>query len=212
VLIDLEGHGREEAVPGADLSRTVGWFTSMFPVRLDAGPLDWDDLVRGGPAAAQALRRVKEQVRAVPGKGVGYGLLRHLHPQAGPALARLPRPGVCFNYLGRFPGSEEDWAMVVEPGAFLDAGDPGLAVAHPLEINALILDAPDGPRLHVTWSWAPALLSRSRVEKLAGRWFDALSGLAACAASGTAGLTPCDLSLLSLGQDEIDAFEEMFSD
>jgi hypothetical protein len=62
VLIDFEGHGREEIVPGADLTRTVGWFTSMYPARLDPGAADWPEVASGGAVAGAAVRRVTEQL------------------------------------------------------------------------------------------------------------------------------------------------------
>ena len=67
LLLDLEGHGREEGVfAGVDLTRTVGWFTSLYPVRLDAGRLDLDDALAGGVALGRAFKTIKEQLRAVP--------------------------------------------------------------------------------------------------------------------------------------------------
>ncbi|MGH3781488.1 MAG: amino acid adenylation domain-containing protein, partial [Pseudonocardiaceae bacterium] len=94
VLVDLEGHGREEIFDGIDLSRTVGWFTTMFPIALDL-PTDDD------PGAL--LKSVKEQLRAIPCRGLGYGALRYLTPTG--ALAQQPTPQVSFNYLGQF-----DWS------------------------------------------------------------------------------------------------------
>ncbi|WP_240966252.1 hypothetical protein, partial [Streptomyces zingiberis] len=88
---------------GADLSRTVGWFTATHPVRLDLAGIGVAEAATGGPAAGALLKAVKEQARAVPGDGLGYGLLRHLNPTTGPVLAALPRPQLAFNYLGRFP-------------------------------------------------------------------------------------------------------------
>ncbi len=102
VLINLEGHGREEStVPGADLARTVGWFTSLYPVRLDVSRADLADAFDGGISAGSALKAVKEQLLAVPDKGIGYGLLRYLNDETAPALASLPTPQIGFNYLGR---------------------------------------------------------------------------------------------------------------
>ncbi|WP_159393263.1 non-ribosomal peptide synthetase, partial [Streptomyces rimosus] len=102
LVLDLEGHGREEqVVAGADLSRTVGWFTSLFPVRLDLEGVDVEDAFRGGAAAGVALKRVKEQLRAIPDHGIGYGLLRHLNPETEEALSSAPAPQIGFNYLGR---------------------------------------------------------------------------------------------------------------
>ena len=79
VLLDLEGHGREEIFADVELSRTVGWFTSLLPVRLDPGLLDLDEALAGGPALGRALKLIKEQLRALPDHGLGYGLLRYLN-------------------------------------------------------------------------------------------------------------------------------------
>ncbi|MCK0093924.1 condensation domain-containing protein, partial [Rhodococcus sp. F64268] len=78
-LVKFEGHGREEAVvPGADLSRTVGWFTSAYPVRVDLAGVDVDDAFAGGVSVGAAVKAVKEQLLAIPDRGMGYGLLRYL--------------------------------------------------------------------------------------------------------------------------------------
>jgi len=105
VLIDVEGHGREEVLADIDLSRTVGWFTSLFPVRLDAGGVDVAEALAGGPALGRALKLIKEQLRGVPNNGLGYGLLRYLNRQTGSQLAKFAAPQIGFNYLGRFAGA-----------------------------------------------------------------------------------------------------------
>ncbi|MBD2818675.1 hypothetical protein ID867_17165 [Streptomyces parvulus] len=93
VVVDLESHGRhEDAVPGAELSRTAGWFTALHPVRLAPDVTDWGRLHQDGDALQDGLKQVKEQIRAVPGDGIGFGLLRHLNPTTGPRLASLPSP------------------------------------------------------------------------------------------------------------------------
>ena len=89
VLIDVEGHGREEIIPDVDLSRTVGWFTNLYPVRLDFGSVDVEEAMAGGAALGRALKLIKEQLRAVPDHGLGYGLLRYLNPQTAAQLAGL---------------------------------------------------------------------------------------------------------------------------
>ena len=94
--------GREEVFGDIDLTRTVGWFTSLYPVRLDPGPLDLEDALAGGAALGRALKTIKEQLRAVPGKGLGYGLLRYLNAETAGSLGGLPAPQLGFNYLGRF--------------------------------------------------------------------------------------------------------------
>ncbi|GAA0525330.1 hypothetical protein GCM10010172_02220 [Paractinoplanes ferrugineus] len=210
VLIALEGHGREEqVVPGADLAGTLGWFTSVFPVRLDPGDADLTEAFAGGPAAGVALKRVKEQLREIPDHGIGYGLLRHLHPDTGPVLAARAEPQISFNYLGRFAaGSGADWAPVAGHGILAGGFDLGMPVApYTLEINAYVQDTVDGPELGVTWAYPRELLSGAAVAELADGWFAALEALARHARGPAAGgLTPSDLTL-ALSQDEIDEFE-----
>ncbi|MGO4759564.1 condensation domain-containing protein, partial [Streptomyces sp. 2MCAF27] len=96
-VVDVERHGREQITPALDVSRTVGWFTSIAPVRLDTRE------VGGGRAAEDTLKYVKEQLRAAPDNGLGYGLLRYLNPATVDRLASLPEPHILFNYLGRIP-------------------------------------------------------------------------------------------------------------
>jgi non-ribosomal peptide synthase protein (TIGR01720 family) len=213
VLVDVEGHGRTDIVPGLDLSRTVGWFTSIHPVRLDPGAADWAEVRRGGPAAGAALKRVKEQLRAVP-EGAGYGLLRHLGGPAAAELADLPPAEIAFNYLGRVAPGEDggDWTLAPEePPA---GEDPRMPMAHALEINAVTRDHPDGrAELSATWTWPDGALSRDEVRDLAEGWFTALRGLAEHAGSGGedgeggGGFTPSDL-LVDLGQAEIDKLQD----
>jgi non-ribosomal peptide synthase protein (TIGR01720 family) len=211
VLVALEGHGREADAVGStiDLSRTVGWFTSIFPVRLDVGPVDVGAAVAGGPDAGRALKRVKEQLRALPDRGVGYGLLRYLNPRTAEVLAALPAPQISFNYLGRFTASEQPWTAVADAGVLAGGYDEAMPVApYALEINALALDGPAGPRLRVTWAWPGTLLAGDAVRSLAEGWFAALRGLVRHAAGpGAGGATPSDLTLTGLSQDELDEFE-----
>ncbi|GAB1327029.1 hypothetical protein ACE1SV_13680 [Streptomyces sennicomposti] len=211
VLVGLEGHGREEIVPGVDLSRTVGWFTSLYPVAVDPGPEDGD--------AGASLKRVKEQLRAVPDKGIGYGLLRHLNPATGPELAALPEPQIGFNYLGRFEAVDvsavraEDWAAPPEATESLGSGGSGLRpLAHALSLSAVAQDRSDGVRLVAIWSWPDALFAEREVRALADLWAQCLAELAALADRPQAGgLTPSNVSLLRLSQDEIDEFESDLS-
>ena len=111
VLLDLEGHGREEIFADVDLSRTVGWFTSLFPVRLDPGALDLDEALAGGPALGRALKSIKEQLRALPDNGLGYGLLRYLNPQTAAQLGGLcARRSSASTISGRFAApAAADW-------------------------------------------------------------------------------------------------------
>ncbi|RZU54020.1 non-ribosomal peptide synthase protein (TIGR01720 family)/amino acid adenylation domain-containing protein [Krasilnikovia cinnamomea] len=193
VLIELEGHGREE-VGGADLSRTVGWFTTLFPVRLDPGP--------AGDLSA-AVKAVKEQLRAAPDHGIGYGMLRY-QARVG-ALADAPTPRVLFNYLGRFAGAGADWA-VAEGDPIAEDRDPGQPITHQLEIDAAVRDEADGPRLSATFTWPGRVLAEVDVADLARRWVAALAAIAAAAAEpGFGGRTPSDFPLVPLSQAQVDA-------
>ncbi|MDX2541684.1 non-ribosomal peptide synthetase [Streptomyces sp. WI04-05B] len=204
LLLDVERHGREELAEGVDLSRTVGWFTSVVPVRLDLTGLALDD-------SAEIIRSVKEQLRAVPDHGIGHGLLRHLNPATGPLLATLPVPQVGFNYLGRTPAagaSRAEWSPAPEalpgPLALGAAHAPSLPVTHGLEITAVA--AAEG--LRATWSWVPGIWSADDVHALAELWCDALTALTHATAEG--GRTPSDLPLVSLSQAEIAELEAEF--
>jgi amino acid adenylation domain-containing protein/non-ribosomal peptide synthase protein (TIGR01720 family) len=215
VLIDVEGHGREEIINGVDLSRTVGWFTTLFPVRIDPGPLTWDELCTDGTAVGQTIKRVKEQLRALPDHGIGFGLLRYLNPETGPRLAALPSPQVGFNYLGRlpapgtaWPGESVQWAIAPETIALGGDNDPGMPMAHGLEVNALVRDHSEGPWLEASWSWAPEMWPDQEVRTLAQQWFETLQALANHAAQPDAGgHTPTDFPLVALNQNQIDRLE-----
>jgi nonribosomal peptide synthetase CepB len=215
-LVDVEGHGREQVGADVDVSRTVGWFTSHYPVRLDPGPVAFAEVASGGAAAGRLLKRVKEQVRAVPGNGLGFGLLRYLNPRAGAVLAGYPVPQVGFNYLGRFTAAGLDEVGAGrEPVAWRPAGrvlggsaDPDMPAGHVLEVSGLVRDLPGGPQLQLVLAWAGQVLGEPEVAELARLWAGALAGLAAHAAQpGAGGLTPSDLPLVSLDQDQIEELE-----
>ncbi|MGW0538413.1 amino acid adenylation domain-containing protein, partial [Streptomyces sp. NPDC003032] len=212
VLVDLEGHGREEDVlGGADLSRTVGWFTNTYPVRLDTATVDRADAWAGGPAAGRLLKRVKEQLRGYPDHGMGYGMLRHLNPGTATVLEPLPRPEVGFNYLGRYNvggSGQADWT--IEAGvATGPEHDPRMPLQHVLELNAATKDTPEGAELVATWTFAGHLLPPDDVQELARNWVRALEALATHAERPDAGgLSPSDVALSSIGQSEIDEFEQ----
>ncbi|MEU6352023.1 amino acid adenylation domain-containing protein [Streptomyces sp. NPDC047072] len=189
VLVDLEGHGREEELGGdaVDLSRTVGWFTSIYPVRLDTGPVDPAEVFAGGAGAVRnAIRRVREHLSSLPANGVGHGLLRYLNPRTREVLAGREQAQVEFNYLGRFGISEDtDWSYAPEE----DVADIGPAdemrQGHALEINVVTEDRVDGPVLCAHWAYLEGLLSRETVQGLAESWFRALEGIVAAAGDHT---------------------------
>src|SRR5690606_5096346 len=208
VLVDLEGHGRE-APAGMDLGRTVGWFTSLFPVRLDPGAVDRREALAGGEALGLALKRIKEQLRALPDNGLGYGLLRYLNAETAEALAAHPAPQMSFNYLGRFPAARSGAWMPAPEGEGLAGGaDAAMPLAHAVSLDAQVIDGEDGLRLVADWTFAPALVAPQAVEELAEGWFAALAALVRHAAMpGAGGRTPSDVLLSGLSQAEVSGLE-----
>ncbi|MEU8389535.1 amino acid adenylation domain-containing protein [Micromonospora sp. NPDC048843] len=208
-LVDIEGHGREERLlHGADLSRTVGWLTSLRPVRLPAP---------GGATAdpAVTVREIREQLRRMPHGGLTYGLLRHLNPRTAPLVAGPAAPEIGFNYLGRFTTAEAgagDWSVLPGRAGDEPVENPAAPLAHVLELNVLTDDGPDGPHLVASWTYAGGLLSEPSVAALAGAWFAALHRLVDRARRPEpAGLAAADVAVASITQVEIDEFEEELS-
>ncbi|MCE7082199.1 non-ribosomal peptide synthetase [Streptomyces sp. ST2-7A] len=200
VTVTMEGHGREHL----DLARTVGWFTTEYPVRV---PTAGD--------VRQVLRAAKEARRGVPDSGVGYGVLRLLDPVAGPELAATPAPDVLLNYLGRFtPPAGTDWRLP-ERDAFSVIEPDAKALEQVLALNCFVHEGHDGhdgnegerPRLAVEWTAATGVLDTDTVETLRKAWERALEALAAHARHTPGGLTPSDLPLVDLDQAAIDALE-----
>ncbi|MTK33856.1 amino acid adenylation domain-containing protein [Nocardia seriolae] len=210
-LLTVEGHGREESIlPGADISRTVGWFTSLFPVALKLDGIDLDDAFHGGPAAAAALKAVKEQLRAIPDKGVGFGMLRYLDPESAGECAGAPTPQIGFNYLGRtgagveHPGGAEiPWV----PVRFASTQDDDAPLEAVVDINAFHTAA----GLEVTWAYASRVLSAGVVRELAQLWGRAVTALVTHARhAGAGGHTPSDFPLVAVTQPQIEEWERAY--
>ncbi|WP_157556766.1 non-ribosomal peptide synthetase, partial [Nocardia acidivorans] len=216
-LIKLEGHGREEeVVPGADLSRTVGWFTSAYPVRLDLAGADLDDAFAGGKALGDIVKSVKEQLLSVPDKGLGFGLLRYLNAETAPQLRSVGQ--ISFNYLGRVSTgevpeqlSELGWVPVADLGQ-LDADmDLDMPANATLDINAIVTDGEDGPQLGAAFAFPTGLLSRERVQEFADLFVAALTALAEHAKRPDAGgYTPSDMALVKVTQGDIENWERAY--
>ncbi|MFE3346968.1 non-ribosomal peptide synthase/polyketide synthase [Rhodococcus sp. NPDC059179] len=214
-LLRLEGHGREEGtVPGADLSRTVGWFTTIFPVRLDVAGIDLVDAFAGGPAAGSAVKAVKEQLLAVPDKGIGFGLLRYLNGATADRLRGRHTGQISFNYLGRvatggIPEGMEGlgWlpaSDIGDLGAVMDPDMPAMAV---VEINAIVA----ADELSASFSYPTGAIDAADVRELADLWVEALGALAAHTQQAHAGgLTPSDVPLVQVTQRDIDGWEATY--
>ncbi|HEX5113566.1 MAG TPA: amino acid adenylation domain-containing protein [Pseudonocardiaceae bacterium] len=219
VLVRLEGHGREEAVvPGADLTRTVGWFTSMYPVRVDTGDIDVDRAVAGEADAGAVVKAVKEQLRAVPGHGIGYGLLRYLDDDTAAVLRQYGTGQIAFNYLGRQSAADMPeqlrglgWTQAPGTTDLIATPDPDMPALAALEINTVVTDSPDGPELTAVFGAPAGVLSGDEVRQLADLWSAALTGLARHVAQpGAGGRTPSDMPLVSMRQSEIESWERRY--
>jgi amino acid adenylation domain-containing protein/non-ribosomal peptide synthase protein (TIGR01720 family) len=189
-LVALEGHGREE-LGGLDLSRTVGWFTSLYPVRLTP-EVDLEASLKG----------VKEQLRAVPQRGLGYGVLRHMgSPEAQASLASRPWPAVTFNYLGRFDGVTAGSFALARESAGRDQSE-GSPLGAELVVNGQVAEGVLG----LSWLYSAARHDAGTIAQLAQVFASELAALVAlCSAPGAGGLTPSDVKLAGLSQTELDA-------
>ncbi|MDC6171285.1 condensation domain-containing protein, partial [Paucibacter sp. XJ19-41] len=198
IRIDLEGHGREDLFDDIDLTRTVGWFTSLYPVVIE--PL-------GAPG--DAIQRVKETLRQVPRRGLSHGIFKHHGaPEQRQALAAMPRAQVLFNYLGQFDGSFDDqawWVPASESvGACMDEDGPA---SHELSINGQVFDG----ELRLNLSHGEQRYSRAMIEALLQAFREELIGLIAhcvdgvAAQGGALGVTPSDVPLAGLDQAALNA-------
>ncbi|MGW6626178.1 amino acid adenylation domain-containing protein, partial [Nocardia sp. NPDC055002] len=210
-LIKLEGHGRqEEIVAGADLSRTVGWFTTAFPVRLDLGGADLDDAFAGGAVLGDVIKSVKEQMLAVPDKGIGFGMLKYLDG------ADLPSVGqISFNYLGRATAgeipaelAELGWVPVADLGQLDAEMDLDMPANATLDINAIVNDGDEGPQLGANIAFPKGLLTADQAQQFADLFVAAVTALATHAQRVDAGgFTPSDMSLVRVGQSDLELWE-----
>ncbi|WP_116141580.1 non-ribosomal peptide synthetase [Trinickia diaoshuihuensis] len=197
-LVELEGHGREALFDDVDASRTLGWLTSHYPVALPIGS-----------TLVETLTAVKDTMRAVPNRGLGFGVLRYLGDEATRAqLAALPKPRVTFNYLGRFEAMRGE-SFSARFGGVGCERDPAGPMTNALAVHAFVDEA---RVLRVHWVYSAEVFDDERIAALVRRFEDALASLAqACRARVAAeggGATPGDFPLArraGLTQAAIDA-------
>jgi amino acid adenylation domain-containing protein/non-ribosomal peptide synthase protein (TIGR01720 family) len=201
LLLNLEGHGREDIGDGMDVSRTVGWFTSLYPVHLKLPP--------GEPGEdddrfySELIKAVKEELRSVPDRGLGYGVFRYLSGKKNAkAFKAKGRPRLSFNYLGRLEGvgegkeplGRELWPV---PGTMADEN----RTPHLIEIWGLV----SGKELKFTFALSRRHYRRETAEKLASLYREALRDLIARSERpGAAGFTPADFPLAQLTRPRLD--------
>jgi non-ribosomal peptide synthase protein (TIGR01720 family) len=191
LLLDLEGHGREEFLDDVDLSRTVGWFTTIFPVALDAS---------GTETPGDALRVVKEQLRKIPNRGIGYGLLRYSSPdeRTSDSLRALPQAEVRFNYLGQRDKGQSGESFSVVPGWTGPSQSPKGMRPYLLDIIGAVTNA----ELRFDWLFSQNLHHRESVEQLAHNYIEELRSLITNRAEG-ASLSPSDFPNARINQADL---------
>ncbi|MFS0516455.1 amino acid adenylation domain-containing protein [Nostoc sp. UIC 10607] len=195
LLVEMEGHGREEIFDNINLSRTVGWFTTHFPLLLDLGEV---------AEPGTALKLIKEQLRSIPHRGIGYGLLRYLNEDSNITgqLAKLPQPQVKFNYLGQFDQvmSESSLFAPAHESTGLERSLQG-SRDRLLVVNSLITSG----QLQLNWSYSENIHRRITIETLAENFVQALRELIThCQSSPTGGYTPSDFSKANVSQEDLD--------
>ncbi|NTU26696.1 amino acid adenylation domain-containing protein [Bacillus tequilensis] len=193
IHVHLEGHGRESIFQDVDISRTVGWFTTQYPVSLQ---------IQADRDISQRIRTVKEQLRQIPQKGIGYGLMKYLsdHPKASEWTGH---PEISFNYLGQFDQDFENGGIEVSPYSGGKIASDRHPIAYTLDINGMI----SGGRLSLAISYSGKQYRRETMETCAALLKNSLKEVIEhCAAQEHIHLTPSDISLKDITIEELDQF------
>ena len=194
VLVELEGHGREEVSRNVDVSRTVGWFTSIYPAVLES---------RAAEEVDTALKRVKEQLRAVPRRGLGFGVLRYLgNEEVSARLRKMRRAQVAFNYLGQLDQvfGEERWLGIAKESAGAEREASAQRV-HAIEVSGYVA----GGELRLGWEYDGERYEREEMEAVVGRYLYELEELIAhCVSEDAGGFTPSDFPLAAAEESDLE--------
>ncbi len=192
IKLHLESHGREYGLNDLDISRTVGWFTALYPVLIS----------QGAPEVGERIKRVKEQLRRVPNKGVGYGLYRY--GQAPQGTATASDPAVCFNYLGQFDADLPTDLLSLSPLSTGPSFGPGNKRLYHLEINGLTVNR----CLQVRFGYAPAVFEAETIRTLTDRYKTELQRIIQhCLGREESEMTPSDLMFDEFSLDELAELE-----
>ncbi|WP_372478223.1 amino acid adenylation domain-containing protein [Nostoc mirabile] len=197
LLVDLEGHGREDLFANTDISRTVGWFTTIFPVylKLDSS----NDL-------GANLKSVKEQLRQIPKKGIGYGLLRYLNSDkiTRQSLQQLPQSDISFNYLGQLDlFSSQAWIHGIARESTGLLSNSQNSRNYILNVTAWIAQS----QLYVQWRYSCNLHKFATIERIAQQFIKTLQALIQhCQSPTSGGYTPSDFAGARLNQKQLDQF------
>ncbi|QDH64930.1 non-ribosomal peptide synthetase [Pseudomonas azotoformans] len=193
-LIQLEGHGREDLFEDIDLTRTLGWFTSLFPVRLTPAE-----------SLGASIKQIKEQLRAVPDKGLGFGALRYLGDEATrQAFSALPVPRITFNYLGQIDASfdQPDGLFVLAAESAGAEQSPEAPLGNWLTLNGQVF----GGELHMGWTFSPLMFEAAQIDALSQAFSRELTALVEhCCTPGNHGVTASDFPLSRLNQQQLES-------
>ncbi|MDZ8228270.1 condensation domain-containing protein, partial [Nostoc sp. ChiVER01] len=197
LLVALESYGREDIFPNVELSRTVGWFTSLFPILLN---------LEKASHPGEALKAIKEQLRSIPNRGIGYGVLRYLSDKTenGELWSTLPQPEVLFNYLGQLDQtfSKSSLFKFIPESSGL-ASSPQNQRSVLLEINSFVING----QLQFDLTYSEKIHQRSSIERLAQEFVKALQAIAThCQSPEVKGYTPSDFPEANLNQKDLDQF------
>ncbi|MBD2252590.1 non-ribosomal peptide synthetase [Nostoc parmelioides] len=194
LLVELEGHGREDLFPSINLSRTMGWFTSLFPVLLDIYP---------SADLGISLKAVKEQLRQIPNRGISYGLLRYLaSPTIRDTLKAIPLPQVRFNYLGQSDQIFSENSLFTPASESIGHSRSSRGKRNTLiEINSIVT----GGKLRCDWTYSKQLHHHQTIVTLADNYQQILHSLIQhCLTPEVSGFTPSDFPQMDFSQDELD--------
>ncbi|WP_421845085.1 amino acid adenylation domain-containing protein [Mycobacterium sp.] len=183
-LIALESHGRSNAIENTDTSNTVGWFNSIFPIRLGVGmaACDLEQAESDSKAARRLFDSVTTDLSAVPYEGLDYGLLRYVDPV--PELQEAVEPQVMFSYLGRLDLggiTDQPWSVLFEQ--YIEdlpvAPEPDLPLRFALHVGAAVRSTPDGSQLIANWLWSDGLFTHDDIDRMTHLWQRSVAVMAA---------------------------------
>ncbi|MCY8881064.1 amino acid adenylation domain-containing protein [Bacillus spizizenii] len=193
ILIHLEGHGRESIIPDLDISRTVGWFTSQYPVFL---PIKADHDI------SQRIKTVKEHLRKIPQKGIGYGIIKYLSDHREDREF-TGQPEISFNFLGQFDQDLQNGSIEVSPYSSGKIASDKHPLTYALDINGMISNG----RLSLAISYCGKQYHKETMETCADLLKSSLRQVIEhCTAQDQVQLTPSDISLKEISIDELDQF------
>jgi amino acid adenylation domain-containing protein/non-ribosomal peptide synthase protein (TIGR01720 family) len=203
VVVDMEGHGREEVVEGVDLSKTLGWFTAIFPILLRTSVEE---------EIGDALKRVKEQLRRVPQHGIGFGMLKYLSNDEAirTEMRAIPGAQLNFNYLGQFDQVADTDAVI--RGADESCG-PAQSSKNPLPTLITINSTVHGGRLEMVWTYSQEAHRSETAERLAERYMEELRNIIEhCRSPEAGGFTLSDFPLSGLDEEEFGQLSTLISE